>query len=163
MKLFEVPEGLDQEKFLVWDDGDDKIIKYRTLPAGGGFDGVLQDKALVIKSGNNEVFRVDTNGNSFHKGVETFYLGIDIPNDDPNNHKSPLTAGNFKGALSNLSQLKQKTSLKSFPSLDVEKINSITATTNEPTIWGYTERIDGAAVLGQSMDVKQYISCQLGS
>jgi hypothetical protein len=40
---------------------------------GGAFDGTLQGKALVVKSASgNEVFRVDTNGTSLHKGDETF-------------------------------------------------------------------------------------------
>jgi trimeric autotransporter adhesin len=68
VKITDVPAAPDQERFLVWDK--DSVVKYRTLPAA--FNGVLQDKALILKSGGTEVFRVDTNGNSYHKGVETF-------------------------------------------------------------------------------------------
>jgi hypothetical protein len=70
VKIDEVPLAPEQARFLVWDN--DNIVKYRTMPTTGGFDGILQDKAFVIRSGQTEVFRVDTNGTSYHKGVETF-------------------------------------------------------------------------------------------
>jgi hypothetical protein len=39
------------------------------------------------------------------------------------------------------------------PDLDGKNLSLITATPNEPTIWGYTERIDGAAIFGQSTNI----------
>lgn len=70
VRIDEVPPAPNQDRFMVWDS--DNVVKYRSLPVTGEFDGVLQDKALVVKSGQTEVFRVDTNGTSYHKGVETF-------------------------------------------------------------------------------------------
>jgi len=70
LKVDDVPGAPNQDRFLVWDN--DNIVKYRNLPPSSGFDGILQDKAFVIRSGQTEVFRVDTNGASYHKGVETF-------------------------------------------------------------------------------------------
>ena len=245
VKIDEIPMAPNQERFLVWDD--DNVVKYRNLPSGGGtFDGILQDKALVVKSGQTEVFRVNTDGTSYHKGVETFdddvifkgtdgngaklvdgngvtiggfgrkdldtgqrfgvygkaqnpgdlagvfdgdvevngeivagsfhivngngdtltsfnadgtsfhtgketYLGgIDLPDNNSSNSTSNVKAGKFNGSFNQILQIRQQTSLKSFSNLDGKNLNSIVATTNEPTIWGYTERIDGAAVLGQS-------------
>ena len=61
----------NQERILVW--SQDNKVRYRILPAPGVFDGVLQGKAFVVKSATGtEVFRVDTNGTSLHKGDETF-------------------------------------------------------------------------------------------
>ena len=240
VKIDEVPIAPDQERFLVWDN--DNIIKYRNLPSGGSsFDGILQDKALVVKSGQTEVFRVNTDGTSYHKGIETFdddvifkgtngkgaklvdgngntiggfgrkdlntgqrfgvygkaqnpgdlagvfdgdvevngeivtgslhivngdkdtlisfnadgtsfhkgketYLGgIDLPDDNTSNSTSNVKAGKFNGS----GQLLENVKVSSIGALDGKNINS-TAAANEPTIWGYTERTDGAAVLGQS-------------
>jgi hypothetical protein len=46
----------------------------KQITAGGGaFDGTLVNKALILKdAAGNEVFRVNPDGASFHKGVETF-------------------------------------------------------------------------------------------
>jgi hypothetical protein len=68
LKIDNVPAAANQQRFLVW--GADNIVKYSSLPSA--FDGILQDRAFVVKNGDTEVFRVDTNGNSYHKGVETF-------------------------------------------------------------------------------------------
>jgi len=76
LKIDVVQQSPAQQRFLVWDD--DNTVKYRTLPPGGTFDGILQDKALVIRNGQTEVFRVDTNGTSYHKGLEQFAGGIAI-------------------------------------------------------------------------------------
>jgi hypothetical protein len=60
-----------QERFLVW--SNDEKVRYRNLPPTSAFDGILQGKALVVKNAVGvEVFRVDTNGTSLHKGDETF-------------------------------------------------------------------------------------------
>jgi hypothetical protein len=59
------------DNYLVWDP-EDHIVKQRNLPPGGSFNGILQDKPLIVKNGEEVVFLVDTNGNSYHKGVEEF-------------------------------------------------------------------------------------------
>lgn len=247
VRIDEVPLAPDQARFLVWDD--DNVVKYRTLPATGGFDGILQDKALVVKSGQTEVFRVDKNGTSYHKGVETFdddvifkgtdgkgaklidgngvtiggfgrkdlqtgqiigvtgkaqnpgdlagffdgdvdvtgeiitgslhivngtndtlisfnsdgtsyhkgketYTGgIDLPDDNAENTTGVVKAGKFNGGgLSQLSSTDRKLFPNSIevPNLDGGTFSFKPTVDNEPTIWGYTERINGAAVFGQS-------------
>ena len=246
IRVDEVPLAPDQARFLVWDN--DNVVKYRTMPTTGGFDGVLQDKALVVKSGQTEVFRVDTNGASYHKGVETFdddvifkgtdgkgaklvdgngvtiggfgrkdldtgqrigvygkaenpgdlagvfdgdvevngeivtgslhivngngdtltsfnadgtsyhtgvetYLaGIDLPDNNTENTTGVVKAGKFNGGLTQLSFTQRQLFPNSIevPRLDGGTLSFKPTVDNEPTIWGYTERINGAAVFGQS-------------
>ena len=247
VKIDEVPMAPNQERFLVWDA--DSVVKYRSLPTGGGtFDGVLQDKALIVKSGQTEVFRVNTDGTSFHKGIETFeddvifkgtdgkgaklvdgngvtiggfgrkdldtgqrfgvygkaqntgdlagafdgdidvngeitassfhivdgngdtltsfnadgtsyhtgketYLaGIDLPDNNPENTTGNVKAGKFNQGLNQFSLTKRQLFPHSIevPNLDGGTFSFKPTVDNEPTIWGYTERINGAAVFGQS-------------
>jgi hypothetical protein len=72
VKITAVNPDETQNRVLVW--SADNTVRYKTLSSSGGtFDGVLQGKALVVKSASgNDVFRVDTNGTSLHKGDETF-------------------------------------------------------------------------------------------
>ena len=250
VRIDEVPLAPDQARFLVWDN--DNVVKYRSIPVGGTFDGVLQDKAFIVKSGQTEVFRVDTNGNSYHKGIETFdddvifkgtagkgaklvdatgetiagfgrkdlqtgqrfgvygkaqnpgdlagvfdgdvevngeivtgslhivdgngdtltsfnadgtslhtgvetYLaGIDLLDNNTENTTGVVKAGKFNGGgLSQLSSTNRKLFPNSIeiPSLDGGTLNFKPTVDNEPTIWGYTERINGAAVFGQSTNI----------
>jgi hypothetical protein len=245
LKVDDVPQASNQDRFLVWDT--DYIIKYRSLPLSGAFNGILQDKAFVMRSGELEVFRVNTDGTSFHKGIETFdddvilkgtsgkgiklvdvngvtlagfgrrdedtgqrfgvygkaenpgdlagvfdgdlevngeivassfhivdgngntltsfnadgtsshtgletYLGgVDLPDNNPENSTSNVKAGKFIPGANQLSPLKLL--MINAPDLDGKNLSLITATPNEPTIWGYTERIDGAAIFGQSTNI----------
>jgi hypothetical protein len=71
IRITTVNEDPTQERVLVW--STDQLVRYKTLPPAGSFDGVLVGKALVVKSASGvEVFRVDTTGASLHKGDETF-------------------------------------------------------------------------------------------
>ena len=66
-----VNQDQTQQRVLVW--SDDRKVRYKTLPPASEFNGVLQGKALVVRtSAGVEVFKVDTTGESFHKGDETF-------------------------------------------------------------------------------------------
>ncbi len=78
LKVDSVPTAPNQERFLVWDN--DNFVKYRTLTAGGGsFNGTLDDMPLVLRDAKGDtVFSVMTNGESIHKGEETFFDGITL-------------------------------------------------------------------------------------
>jgi hypothetical protein len=66
---FKKPVVLTGDSKLIFPDGSEQS----TASAGGTFNGILQGKALVVKSSaGTEVFKVDTNGTSLHKGDETF-------------------------------------------------------------------------------------------
>jgi hypothetical protein len=72
VQITKVNEDPNEKRVLVW--SQDKIVRYRTIP---GFDGVLDNQALVVKDAQgNEVFRVDPDGTSFHGGLETFNGGV---------------------------------------------------------------------------------------
>ncbi len=55
----------------------------RLAPPGpflGGFNGMLQGVPLIVKdAAGNEVFRVNPDGTSFHKGLERFDGGLVVP------------------------------------------------------------------------------------
>jgi hypothetical protein len=170
VKVDEVPTAPNQERFLVWDN--DNVIKYRSLPSdGSSFDGTLQDKELIVKNAdvelfhlgrdghlvlknenNAELFGIDPDGSSFHNGLESFNKGIDGSNNDPNNKGGVIKAGNFNGSSNQILRKKSFT----LNQINAAKLNGIipnsVTTANDPVIWGYTERTDGAAVLGQSND-----------
>jgi len=66
---FKKPVILTGDSKLIFPDGSEQS----SASTGGAFNGILQGKALVVKSATGiEVFRVDTNGTSLHKGDETF-------------------------------------------------------------------------------------------
>jgi hypothetical protein len=55
---------------LIFPDGTTQIS---AATAGGQFNGVLEDKPLILKNASGDtVFSVDTDGTSLHKGDETF-------------------------------------------------------------------------------------------
>ncbi len=53
-----------------------------TAASGAAFDGMLNNVPLVVKDGNgDEVFRVNTDGTSFHAGREVFSGGLEVTNE----------------------------------------------------------------------------------
>lgn len=73
VKIDNVPLAPDQNRFLVWDG--DNIVKFRTT----AFNGVLNNTALsILNAGGVEVFRVNPDGSSFHRGHEEFFSGLTI-------------------------------------------------------------------------------------
>ena len=79
LRLDSVPPAPNLDHFLVWDPVN-HYVKYRILPAGSGsFDGTLDDTPLVLRDAKGDtVFSVMTNGESIHKGEETFFDGITL-------------------------------------------------------------------------------------
>ncbi len=73
VKIDNVPLAPDQNRFLVWDG--DNIVKFRT----GAFNGVLNNIPLrILNAIGLEVFRVNPDGSSYHRGLEEFASGITI-------------------------------------------------------------------------------------
>jgi len=73
LKVDNVPLGSPADPVLVW--GEDHIVKLRTMV----FSGVLNNTPLILKDAvGTEVFRVNPDGTSFHKGEETFAGGVNV-------------------------------------------------------------------------------------
>lgn len=61
---------------LIFPDGTEQLT---AASADGGFDGTLADKPLILtNAAGDTVFRVNTNGESRHKGSTTFLNGIKL-------------------------------------------------------------------------------------
>jgi hypothetical protein len=72
-------EKEDSDKILVW--ADNRFVKYRDLSgiAGDPFGGILCDQDLILKSGVDEVARIDVDGNI----VATGTVGTQTTSNDP--------------------------------------------------------------------------------
>lgn len=70
-------------KVMVWNEGD-KYVKVREGWTIGGPDDAyfVSNKGIIVRNGDEDVFRVNPNGTSYHKGLEIFDGGLIVPSGD---------------------------------------------------------------------------------
>ncbi len=70
-------------KVMVWNETD-KFVKVREgWTIGGPQDAYfVSNKGIIVRNGDEDVFRVNPNGTSYHKGLEIFDGGLIVPSGD---------------------------------------------------------------------------------